>query len=166
MSENISLPITVTIEPAGGEFATIQAALAEYGVTALSASVDSPEFTLSPAEAQVTQWVNQQKLQWTWVASAKKPGAQTLLITLTARGKPSWSTESVEGQIWSGLMQVTVNSAESSGFNLGDIDFFAPLNTLAGLGLSFPWIYDQVKKRRTRKQSLQETTTPDTAGAE
>ncbi|MEO5952948.1 MAG: hypothetical protein ABIQ44_10840 [Chloroflexia bacterium] len=29
----------------------------------------------------------------------KKAGTQTLRVTLTARGKPSWSAETVEGQI-------------------------------------------------------------------
>jgi hypothetical protein len=148
---NISVPITVSVEPADNEFASIRAALGEYGVTALTASVDGPEFNLSPTEAQVTQWVNEERLQWTWVASAKSTGEQTLRITLNARGKPEWSTELVEGQIWSGLMQVSVEAPASGGFDLGNIDLLGPLNTLAGLGLSIPWFLEQIKGRKQEK---------------
>lgn len=156
MRANISLPITVSVEPADNEFESIRSALADYGVTALTASVDGPEFSLTPAEAQVTQWINEQRLQWTWVASAKTAGAQTLRITLNARGKPEWSTEVVEGQIWSGLMQVTVEAPASGGFDLGKIDLLGPLNTLAGLGLSIPWFLEQFKGRKQKKAGVKE----------
>jgi hypothetical protein len=164
MREGVSLPITVSVEPADVEAASIMVALAEYGVTALSASVDGPEFNLSPAAPQETQWVNEQSLTWTWVASAKTTGTQTLRVSLIARGKPEWSEEIVEGQIWSGLVQVTVEGQSGGGFNLGDLDLLAPLNTLAGLGLTFPWIYDQVKKRRQKKQIVRQAEAGGEAG--
>jgi hypothetical protein len=71
----------------------------------------------------------------------------------------------VEGQIWSGLVQVTVEGQSGGGFNLGDLDLLAPLNTLAGLGLTFPWIYDQVKKRRQKKQIVRQAEAGGEAGA-
>ncbi|MEO5952947.1 MAG: hypothetical protein ABIQ44_10835 [Chloroflexia bacterium] len=59
-------------------------------------------------------------------------------------------------------MQVTIASTDSGGgFNFGNFDFFAPLNTLAGLGLSFPWVFEQIKKRRSKKLPEKETTGAD-----
>ncbi len=156
MNANVSLPITVLVEPADTQATSIKEALADYGVTTLSASVDGPEFNISPAEPQQSQWMSEQRLEWTWIASPKTQGPQTLLVSLVAQGKPTWSDQSIEGQIWSGLVQVTVDgqAQESGGFNLGNIDIFAPLNTLASLGLSFPWLSEQIKKRRQKKTGL------------
>jgi hypothetical protein len=166
MSANVSVPITVSVEPSDAEAASISAALEEYGVTALSASVDGPEFNISPEAPQETQWVNEQRLEWLWVASAKTAGTQTLRVSVTARGKPSWSEEVVEGQIWSGVVQVTVEEQEEGGFNLGSFDLLTLLNTLAGLGLTFPWIHEQYKRRKQRKPHAQEVSQEPASGEE
>ena len=55
----------------------------------------------------------------------------------------------MEGPIWSGPVQITVNG--SSGFDLSKLDFFAPINSVAGMGLTLPWIYEQIQKRRKRR---------------
>lgn len=155
MGENASLPITVSVAPADvaggiGDAATIREALKEYGVTSVSVSLDGPGFSVSPEKPQESQWLNEQTVQWTWVASAKTQGLQTLRVSLNARGKPDWSSDPVEGPIWSGTVQIAVD--QNSGFDLSKLDLFAPINTLAGLGLTYPWLFEQIKKRRRKKQ--------------
>ncbi|MEP6774254.1 MAG: hypothetical protein ABJA50_01550 [Chloroflexota bacterium] len=152
MSPNTSLPITVSVEPAEGSATSIKDALAEYGITQLSVSLAGPGFNLAPSATQDSQWLNEEKLQWIWVLASTSPGVQTLNVTVNAKGKPSWSNDALEGQIWSGLTQVTVEQASGGGFDISKLDLFAPLNTLAGLGLSFPWLLDQLKKRQAKKQ--------------
>jgi hypothetical protein len=151
MDVNTSLPITVSIEPAEGSSTSIKDALAEYGITSLSVSLAGPGFNLAPAATQESQWLNEEKLQWTWVLAASSPGVQTLNVSVDAKGTPDWSTDPLAGQIWSGLTQVTVEQG-STGFDISKLDLFAPLNTLAGLGLSFPWLLEQIKKRRSKAQ--------------
>jgi hypothetical protein len=162
MSENVSLPITVSVVPADVDAASIRDALADYGAAAtLIGRVDGPEFNVSPLDPQQSQWVDVEKLQWNWVVSAKKAGKHTLRVSVAVRGKPEWSAEVMEKELWPGLVQITVEGQASGGFNLGAIDLFGSLNTLAGLGLTGPWIFDQVKKRRRKKQVIQEAAVED-----
>ena len=149
IDQNVSLPVTVSVAPADESAASIRDALKEYGVTTVRVTLGGPAFSVSPADPQESQWVGEDNLQWSWAVGANTPGPQTLLVTVSAKGKPSWSSDVVEGPIWSGPVQITVNG--SSGFDLSKLDFFAPMNSLAGMGLTLPWIYEQIQKRRKRR---------------
>jgi len=155
MEPGVSVPVTLSVVPADNQAPSVREALEEYGVTALSASLGGPEFNATPTEPQDSPWVNEQQLQWTWVVSPRTAGAQTLRIGLRVKGKPDWSEEPIEGEIWSGLVVVQVGSG---GFDLGNMDLFGPLNALAGLGLTIPWIYEQAKTRLRRRSTLQTVT--------
>ena len=162
MSENVSLPITVSVVPAGVDAESIRDALADYGAAAtLIGRVDGPEFNVSPLDPQQSQWIDVEKLQWNWVVSAKKAGKHTLRVSVAVRGKPDWSAEVMERELWPGLVQITVEEQTSEGFNLGAIDLFGSVNTLVGLGLTGPWVFEQVKKRRRKKQVIQEAAVED-----
>jgi hypothetical protein len=150
MEPGASLPVTVSVAPLEVEVRSIKDALSEYGVTVLGASLDAPGFDLSPVDPQESPWVNEQQLTWVWVISPKNSGPQTLKASLKVKGKPEWSAEALEGEIWAGLVPIEVAAA---GFNLGQFDWFAPLNTLAGLGLTVPWIYEQTRQRTRKRQA-------------
>ena len=163
MSENVSLPITVSVEPADVDAASIRDALAVYGATALIVSVGGPEFNVSPLDPQQLPWVDEERLHWMWVISAKKAGKHTLRVSVAVRGKPDGSAKDEVGEIWSGSVQITVEEQAEvgEGFNLGAIDWGGSLSTLAGLGLTGPWVFEQVKKRRRKKQVIQEAAVED-----
>jgi hypothetical protein len=113
------------------------------------AHIAGASFDISLASPE-SQSLDQSRIDWIWNITSDSPGLQGLDLSVEIEWKPVGNTgESIRRQIWRShividIFQPIVTSGQVSAFSL--------FSAFLGSGLSIPWIYEIVSKRRSQQR--------------
>jgi len=126
----------------------------EYQAYAI-AHIAGASFHIELASPEEPQSLNQSRLDWIWNITADNPGLQSLDVSIEVEWRHVGHTEEpLIRQIWHNHFQVDVFQPL---ITTGQVSAFSLVSAFIGSGLSIPWIYETLKKRKPKPRRKEKT---------
>jgi hypothetical protein len=118
------------------------------------------KFDLPPQLRKDSQSLEQQQLTFSWTITPKETTKAVITITITGQWKPIGAGNELDIPLWANKQPYNVSPSESPVSTPGQFitqvattlgaALYAVLPIFGGLGLTVPWIVDQIGKRRNK----------------
>jgi hypothetical protein len=119
----------------------------EYEAYAV-AHIAGARFDISLASPE-SQSLDQPRVDWIWNIASDDPGLQGIDVSIEIEWRGVHNLEeSLRRQIWRSHLEIEVFQQVVS---TGQVSAFSLLSAFLGSGLSIPWIYETLKKRRSEQ---------------
>ncbi len=147
-----STAVVFTPVPVGTPDRDLESAFGdEYRPYAAVARIIGVSFDFDPAPISEPQLLDQPRVDWIWSISSSNPGKhQGVDITIEIEWRREGDIqESLKRTIWRDHIEIDIFQRR---ILLGQVNAFSLLSGLLGSGLSIPWLYEMISKRRTRQR--------------
>jgi hypothetical protein len=147
-----STAVVFTPVPVGTPNQDLESAFGdEYKPYAAVARIIGVSFDIDPAPQSEPQSLDRPRVDWIWSISSDQPGkGQDIDLIIDVEWKHTGDLqESLTRTIWRNHLEIDIFQRPVS---LGQVNAFSLLSALLGSGMSIPWLYEMISKRRTRQR--------------
>jgi len=120
----------------------------KYEAYAIAHIAGAPfDISLASPEAQA---LDQPRLDWVWNLTSDHPGLQGIDVSVEIEWRPvDPADKPLNRQIWRSHLEVEVFQSILS---TGQVSAFSLLSAFLGSGLSIPWLYERLSKRKSQRR--------------